>query len=168
MLRDCINFSHAYIDNVAIFSMMWTEHLYHLRTVLGLIQEEGLTIQPQKTQLATQTCKFLGHIVGHSAISPQAVKIEAVKEFRQPVTKIDVRAFLGLVCYYHQFINYFSLLAVLLSDPTKKDRPDQVAWTDECATSFQALKDSLCSDAILRPPRYDRPFCLQTVVLAQY
>ena len=39
--------------------------------------DEGLTIQPQKSQQATQTCKFLGHTVGH--ISPQAVKIEAVK-----------------------------------------------------------------------------------------
>ena len=93
---------------------------------------------------------------------PQAVKIEVVKEFRQPMTKTDVRAFLGLVGYYRQFINNISLLAVPLSDLIKKDRPDQVAWTDECEISFQALKDSLCSDSILRPPCYDRPFCLQT------
>ena len=53
MLRDCINFAHAYIDNVAIFSMTWTEHLHHLRTVLGLLLEEGLMILPQKTQLAS-------------------------------------------------------------------------------------------------------------------
>ena len=79
------------------------------------------------------------------------------------MTKTDIRAFLGLVGYYRQFINNFSLLAVPLSDLTKKDRPDQVAWTAVCATSFQVLKDNLCSDAILRPPRYDRPFCLQTV-----
>ena len=80
------------------------------------------------------------------------------------MTKTDVRAFPGLVGYYCQFINNFSLLAVPLSDVTKKkeDRPDLVAWTDECTTSFQAPNDSLCSDAILRPPRYDRPFCLQT------
>ena len=75
VLRDCTNFAHAYyIDDVAIFSMTWTEHLNHLKTVLGLLQEEGLTIQPQKTQLATQTCKFLGHITGHNAISPRRSK----------------------------------------------------------------------------------------------
>ena len=78
------------------------------------------------------------------------------------MTKTDVRVFLGLVGYYRQFINNFSLLAVRLSDLTKKDRPDRVAWTAECATSFQALKYNLCSDAILRPPCYDHPFCLQT------
>ena len=53
VLRDCTNFAPAYIDDVAIFIMTWTEHLHHLRTVLGVLQEEGLTIQPQKTQLAT-------------------------------------------------------------------------------------------------------------------
>ena len=133
-----------------------------LRTTLGLLQEEGLKIQPQKTQLATQTCKFLGHIVGHNAISLQEVMIEAAIEFCQPMTKTDVRTLLGLVGYYCQFINIFSLLAVLLSNLTKKDQPDRVAWTDECETSFQALKDSLCSNAILQPPCYDHPFWLQT------
>ena len=85
-----------------------------------------------------------------------------MKEFRQPITKTEVRTFLRLVCYYRQFINNFSLLAVQLSDLTKKDCPDQVAWTDECATSFQALKDGLCSGAILQPPYYNRLFCLQS------
>ena len=70
VLRDSTNFVLAYIDDVAIFSMSWTEHPHHLRRVLGLLKDEGLTIQPQKTQLATQTCKFLGHTVGHNAISP--------------------------------------------------------------------------------------------------
>ena len=28
VLRDCTNFAHAYIDDVALFSMMWTEHLH--------------------------------------------------------------------------------------------------------------------------------------------
>ena len=75
VLRDCTNLAHAYIDDVAIFSMTWTEHLHHLRTVLELLQEEGLTIQPWKTQLATQTCKLFGHIVGHNATPPsQAVR----------------------------------------------------------------------------------------------
>ena len=57
VLRHCTNFAHAYIDDVAIFCMTWTEHLHHLKTVLGLLQEEGLTIQiqPQKTQLAIFT-----------------------------------------------------------------------------------------------------------------
>ena len=41
--RDCTNFVHAYIEDVAIFSMTWIEHIYiyHLRTVLGLLQEKA-------------------------------------------------------------------------------------------------------------------------------
>ena len=88
-------------------------------------------IQPQKTQLATQNCNFLGHIVGHNAISPQAVKIAALKEFHQPMTKTDVRAFLGLVGYYRQFINKFQPPHSAAIGPNKKDRPDQMAWTAE-------------------------------------
>lgn len=45
-------------------------------------------------------CAYLGHIVEKGKIKPEIAKIEAVQRFKQPITKKDMRAFLGLVGYY--------------------------------------------------------------------
>ena len=154
VLRDCTNFVHAYIEDVAIFSMTWIEHIYiSPKNSAGIITREGLTIQLQKTQLATQTCNFLGHIVGHNTISPQAVKIAALKEFRQPMTKTDVRAFLGWWATTANLLTNFSLLTVPLLDLTK--RTVQIGWLGQPSgniiSSTERQPPLLSSDGCIQP-----------------
>ena len=100
--------------------------------------------------------------MGNGLISPQEAKTSAVRTFARPRTKADIRAFLGLAGYYCQFIPNFSCIAAPLSDLTKAALPDQIQWTDECQKAFDQLRHSLCDDPVLRPPRYDREFLLQT------
>ena len=123
-----------------MFSANWDDHLKHLDFVLTCLKEEGLTIQAAKSQLGMNTCKFLGHVVGKGGITPQQAKTRAVEEFRQPLNKSDVRAFLRLVGYYRKFIPAFSSTAAPLTDLTKKSYPDIVNWTPECEQSFTKLK----------------------------
>ena len=54
------------------------------------------------------------------------------------------------------------MLAVPLTDLTRKTKPNQVVWTPECAAAFDQLKDSLCSSPVLMSPDWDKPFILQT------
>lgn len=161
LLQDC---KAVFIDDVAIYSSNWVDHIRHIRLVLDKFQAEGLTIQPAKSQLGVKSCSFLGHNVGNGLISPQEAKTMAVRDFARPRTKADVRAFLGLAGYYRQFIPKFSCIAAPLSDLTKAALPDKIQWTDECQTTFDQLRNSLCNDPILCPPRYDREFLLPPAV----
>ena len=143
-LMDCIlgelnEFTNVYIDDISVFSANWDAHLKHLNLVLTCLKE-GLTIQATKSQLCMNTWKFLGHVVGKGGITPQQAKTHALEEFRQPLNKNDVRAFLGLVGYYRKFIPAFSSTAVPLTDVTKKSYPNIVNWTPECEQSFTKLK----------------------------
>lgn len=156
------DFIFVYIDDVAIFSRTWAEHVRHIRLAFDKLRAENLTIQPAKSQLGRLYCEFLGHNVGNGFISPLEAKTSAVKNFMQPRTKSDVRAFLGLAGYYRQFIPNFSCIAAPLSDLTKAALPDQIEWSEECQTAFDQIRDSLCDHPVLRPPRYDREFLLQT------
>ena len=162
LLGSCNSFTNVYIDDVAIFSIDWEDHTRHVRAVFDILKTAGLTIQPTKAQLGSKSCTFLGHEVGHGFISPQEAKTKAIREFQRPATKKDIRAFLGLAGYYRRFIYRFSSIAAPLTDLTRAAFPDLVQWTPDCETAFIALKESLCSDPVLRPPDYKRNFMLQT------
>ena len=111
-LMDCIlgelnESTNVYIDDISVFSANWDDHLKHLDLVLTCLKE-GLTIQATKLQLVMNTCKFLGHVVGKGGT--QQAKTRAVEEFRQPLNKSDMIAFLGLVGYHRKFILHSAAL----------------------------------------------------------
>ena len=155
-------FSGAYIDDVIIFSLTWKEHIEHLRTVLGRIQDAGLTVKKKKCQFGMAECGYLGHVVGSGRVRPEAAKIRAIQTFEPPETKSSVRSFLGLTGYYRRFIPDYASIAVPLTDLTRKSKPNRVIWTPECASSFEKLKTALCSSAVLKSPEWDKTFLLQT------
>ena len=108
LLADCHGFAAAYLDDIVVQSQSWRDHLGHLQRIFTILQEAGLTIKVKKCQFGMAECAYLGHIVGKEKIKSEIAKIEAVQGFKQPVTKKDMRAFLGLVGYYRRFIPDFA------------------------------------------------------------
>ncbi|GBM41214.1 Transposon Ty3-I Gag-Pol polyprotein [Araneus ventricosus] len=64
LLEACEDFAVPYLDGIAVFSVMFQEHIKHLETVLQRIQQASLTIKPSKCKFAQSQVKYLGHIVG--------------------------------------------------------------------------------------------------------
>lgn len=102
VLRDCRSFAIAYLDDIVIFSATWEEHLLHLDQVLTRLSEAGLTAKPGKCQLGAQQVVYLGYVVGGGQVRPTEDKVRAVKGSARPLTKKDVRSFLGLTGYYRR------------------------------------------------------------------
>ena len=99
VLSGCQNFARAYIDDIVVYSRSWEEHLDHLRQVFAHLQGAGLTVKIKKCQFGRPKVPYLGHMVGGGDLEPDPGKVQGVKEYPQPETKKDVRAFLGLVGY---------------------------------------------------------------------
>ena len=176
LLNDVGEYASAYLDDVVIFSRTWEEHLLHLEEILRRLGRAGLTVKTKKCQFGMQQCTYLGHIVGNGEVRPECSKQQAVYDFQTPKTKKQVRTFLGLTGYYRKFIPGYSDTAAVLTDLTRKAGPNRVDWTAQCEQAFRALKNVLCSDAVLKSPDFDQPFVLQTdasdrgigAVLSQY
>ena len=83
----------------------------------------GETAKLEQCQMGMRRCAYLGYVVGGGEVRPQGDKIEAVKRCEVPRTKRDVRVFLGLSGYYRCFITHYSVIAAVLTDLTRKDRP---------------------------------------------
>lgn len=93
-------------------------------------------------------------------MKPEESKLVAVKEYPQPKSKTDIRAFLGLVGYYRKFIPQFASWAAPLTDMMKK-QVKNFEWTDDADKAFQYLKTSLCTAPVLRTPDLEREMILQ-------
>ena len=99
---------------------------------------------------------------GCGTIEPMECKVLAVQKFAQPRTKKQVRSFLGLCGFYRKFIPEFSMVAIPLSDLTKKNMSKSVKWTSQCEKAFGQLKQALTKAPVLITPDWDKPFILQT------
>ena len=137
LLNGIGSYSAAYLDDLVIYSGNWQEHLQHLHEVLQRLREAGLTVKPAKCQFDTNSCVYLGHIVGGGEVRPEAAKSQAVADFPPPATKKDVR---GLTGYYRRFVPEYATIALPMTDLTRKAAPNTVAWTAECDTAFMELK----------------------------
>ncbi|CAM5157917.1 unnamed protein product [Eretmochelys imbricata] len=154
----------AYLDDVAIFSDSWAEHLEHLQKVFERIREAGLTVKAKKCQIGLNRVTYRGHQVGQGTISPLQAKVDAIQKWPVPKPKKQVQSFLGLAGYYRRFVPQYSQIAAPLTDLTKKKQSVAVQWTKECQKAFNQLKAALMSDPVLRAPDFDKPFLVTTDV----
>ncbi|CAM5173097.1 unnamed protein product [Eretmochelys imbricata] len=141
----------SYLDDVAIFSDSWAEHLEHLQKVFECIREAGLTVKAQKCQIGLNRVTYLGHQVGQGTINPLQAKVDAIQKWPVPKSKKQVQSFLGLAGYYRRFVPQYSQIAIPLTDLTKKKQPNAVQWTEECQKAFNQLKATLMSPCAQGP-----------------
>ncbi|GFY75941.1 retrovirus-related Pol polyprotein from transposon 17.6 [Trichonephila inaurata madagascariensis] len=176
LLQGCEKFALPYLDDVAIFSENWDDHISHIDKVLERIQNARLTIKPAKCKFAQDSVRYLGHVVGLGKRSSAQLKVQTILDFPVPRTKTQVRAILGIAGYYRQYIPMFSSLAAPLTELLKgKSKKGYIDWTSECQESFVQLKEKLSPNPVLYAPDFKRQFILQTdasdtgigIVLAQ-
>jgi hypothetical protein len=163
LLQGCEEFSVPYLDDVAIFSETWEEHLRHVDIILKKIASARLTIKPSKCKFAQNCVKYLGHMVGGGCRTPTEAKIQAVLDFPTPENKTQIRQFLGLSGYYAKYIKEYAIIAEPLTRALKgKNRKEKVEWSAECDQAFQTLKQKLTEKPVLYAPDYSKEFVIQT------
>ncbi|KAG5847077.1 hypothetical protein ANANG_G00122120 [Anguilla anguilla] len=162
VLRPHQEYAAAYLDDIVVHSANWKVHLARLEAVLGALREAGLTANATKCRLGLEEADYLGYTVGRGCVKPQPTKVESIATWPKPLTKKQVRTFLGLVGYYRQFIPNFASIATPLHDLTSKNRPNRVSWTAETEAAFGTLRQTLCSEPVLVTPAFDQTFVLQT------
>lgn len=150
----------AFLDDVLVYSPTLEDHLVHVREVLERIKQAGLTINPDKVQLCTQSLTFLGHVISPGECRPDPEKVRAVADYPQPSNVKQLQAFLGLTGYYRNFIPQFSFLAKPLTNLLKREQKWQ--WASNEQRSFTALRTALATGAVLRLPDLNAPFIVET------
>lgn len=140
-------FTVSYIDDILLFSKSFSDHIVHLAKLFQAIKIEGFRLKFSKCTFATDSVKYLGHIIQNNAVRPLKDNLVSIKNFPTPKTQKHVRQFLGKINFYHKYVPKMAIKLEPLHNLLRKGQIFN--WTKACQESFDEMKEILCSQPIL-------------------
>ena len=174
-----------YLDDILVFSRTFEDHVEDVRRVLRRLRDNGIKLKPWKCDFFKPEVRYLGRIVsaeGSKMDPADTASVRALKN-KQPGTVGDLRAILGLLSYYRQYIKNFSRIASplydLLKAPLKAETQQYsrkrtlkrnhnvpsstpICWGDVHQSVLEQLIDCLVQPPVLGFPDFTQPFILHT------
>jgi hypothetical protein len=146
----------VFIDDILIYSKSEEEHAQHLRVILQRLQDHQLYAKFSKCAFWLREVPFLGHVISAEGIAVDPSKVQEVLDWKTPKSVTQIRSFLGLVGYYHQFIPNFSKIAKPMTQLLEKEA--KFKWSLQCKDAFLTLKKLLTTAPVLAQPDIEKPF----------
>lgn len=135
------------LDDMIITGPDDETHLQNLKNVLQRLQNYGLRANLQKCSFLKDKVIYCGHEISADGLRKTTDKVQAVMETPTPKNVKDVRAFLGLINYYHRFMPNSATVLKPLNQLLEKERIWR--WTDDCEKAFKKAKELITSDQVL-------------------
>ena len=162
VLSSCRDCASTYIDDVLVYSADWDVHKKDLGRVLAALESAGITAKPGKCQFGRQHVEYLGHVIGCGSLAIPEHRVTAICDYKRPVNKKDMRAFLGLLSYYRKFVQNFADQSSILTPATSKMAPRTVVWTPGMLDAYNSLASKLCNFCLLTIPLPTDTYTLHT------
>ncbi|KAL0151831.1 hypothetical protein M9458_052832 [Cirrhinus mrigala] len=139
----------VYMDDILVTGANDEEHLKNLEEVLRRLKTglSGLRLKRSKCEFLGEEVIFLGHRISAAGVQPVAEKVQAIQEAPTPQTVSELKAYLGLLNYYHKFMPSLSTVLAPLHSLLKKET--KWMWGREQEEAFIKSKELLQSSAIL-------------------
>ena len=147
-------------DDMIVTGKTEEDHLKNLRAVLKRLNEYGLKANLTKCKFFQKDVIFCGIKITQYGIHKTEDKIIAIKEAPVPTNKTQLRSFLGLVNYYHKWLDNVAQIAKPLYNQLQDHQ--QFSWSESCQQSFERIKAMVASDKVLMRYDPDLPLRLAT------
>ena len=151
----------VYLDDVLLTTdSSLQDHLDKLNVVLQRLEEYGFRANLRKSFFAQTELDYLGFWITRNGIQPQPKKVEAIRRLLPPVTKRQLRRFLGMINYYRDMWRRRSHVLAPLTALTSKTAKWQ--WGLKEKNAFEEIKRIISAETILAFPDFQKPFHVHT------
>ena len=145
----------CYLDDILICGVDDTTHMTRLRVILNKLQDIGLKLRADKCTFGASEVTYLGYLINEAGINPTDEKLQAIKDAPAPTDVTQVRAYLGMITFYHRFLpkaaSMLEPLHMLLRSQTK------LVWGPEQNKAFIESKKALLNSGALVHFNPDHP-----------
>ena len=138
---------HIIHDDLVIATATEEEHEDAIISVMKIIEDANLTLNPNKCLFKRDSIPFWGMIITGDGVRPDPEKVQALREASRPESKAELMSFLCTLQASSEFIPHLSKETVHLRELTKKSV--RFRWTDECQKEFKRLQGLLCDATLL-------------------
>ena len=143
------NILESYIDDILIHASTEEELWRRLTLVFIRFCDRNITFNPDKVFISDSEMEFFGHEISHDSISFSSKRLSGVKDIPIPISKGDLKKFLGVANYFRDHVNNHSILAhplsAMLPAYTRSHRNHRLNWTEEQKLQFYALRDAVAT-----------------------
>lgn len=153
----------TYLDDILIHHVDEDECLKLLGVVFARLRAAGLTINLPKCIFFPSELKYLGHVIRDGYLRPDSEKVEVLRYVKAPKTVTELRALLGMIGYFQNYLpNYAStimpLTDLLRGKPNSKkaNKKTPIKWTGRCRVALEKLIGQLKESALSLPQDEDR------------
>ena len=108
----------VYLDDILVSGSTPEDHERNLQTFLTRFHDKGLRLRKEKCVFRQKSCRYLGHDIDEEGIHPTYNWVVAIKNAPVPQKVQQLRSYLWLIHYYHNFLTNISSLLEPLHELT--------------------------------------------------
>jgi len=148
-----------YMDDILVTGKTPQDSLVNLNKVLSSLENAGLRLRKDKCEFMKDEVTYLGHRINKTGTTPVSEKVKAIVNFQVPGNVTQLKAFLGLLNYYGQYLENLSSVLNPLHKLLKKDIP--FVWRKSQQDSFEKVKRMITTKKVLVHYSPELPMILQ-------
>ena len=177
VLRDVKECCFIYLDDILVWGRTKAEHDTNLKKIFKLLAENQMALSVEKCEFGKSTVDYLGYRVTSEGIRPLPAKLQALKDFKQPLCQKDVLHFCGALNYFRSSLRgikrggKFKSAAAVLQPlyaigtdkiPSKSDFIKIWQQSPSLKIAFEEAKEMLMNAVELHHPNTNYPLALFT------
>lgn len=146
------NIIEVYVDDMLVKSLKRENHIEHLETILDILPQYGIRLNPVKCFFCIDLSKLLGFLISKTKIEANLSKIQDVLNMSAPTTKDGILQLIGELNALSRFISQLTDRCAPFFKALKISKTRAIEWMPECEAAFQGIKEYLASIPKLYKP----------------
>ncbi|XP_059053689.1 uncharacterized protein K02A2.6-like [Achroia grisella] len=142
-----IDNTKCYIDDILIKGLNFQDCYNTVVRVLQKLSEYNIKVNFKKCKWFCQSVEYLGHVIDAEGRKPSPNLVEAVVKAKRPDNVKELRSYLGLLNFYHNYIENLSTIVKPLRELTESK--SKWSWTNEHEAIFELSKQKLINSQVL-------------------